>query len=61
MKMWIAKDVGENNVLYLYARKPKCDCGIWHGGGVLFAIDGKHFPSVTFENSPKEVELVIKK
>ena len=59
MKLWIAKDAGEHNILYLYSRKPQCDCGMWHGGDIFYAIDGKHFPEVTFENSPMEVELKL--
>ena len=58
MKMWIARD--ENGKIYLFPMKPKkyqtafIADDWWH-------IDQDAFPEVTFENSPMEVELVIKK
>lgn len=61
MKLWVARD--KNRKLWLYESKPirqgerfipTCfeDCKKLHS---------TLFPEVTFENSPMEVELVIKK
>ena len=64
MKMWIARDKGTRNIegaLFLYVNKPNSNGGIWYGGEVFYGIDNRLFPEVTFENSPQEVELVIKK
>ena len=58
MKMWIARD--KHGEIYLYSTKPKkyeyvFDADNW------WQIDQSLFPEVTLENSPMEVELVIKK
>lgn len=62
MKMWIARD--ESGYIYLYENKPilKADWsgGLWFGGD-FFELQPESFPEVTFENSPMEVELVLKK
>lgn len=63
MKMWIARL--SDNTLELFKIKPKSfyEEGIgqyWAGGDSLF-LRADSFPEVTFENSPMEVELVIKK
>ena len=60
MKMWIARDLRFNE-LYLYKEKPVLDGDIWFSEDYTYAIDDLLFPEVTFENSPMEVELVIKK
>ena len=71
MKMWIART--PNNGLYLFMNKPfwREDLGLWCEwvkwttesdrlcAGYIF--NSNSFPEVTFENSPMEVELVIKK
>lgn len=58
---WIARD--KNNSLWVYKRKPErvgksfdIECGV-HERMYLDSVD---FPSVTFENSPIEVELKLK-
>ena len=63
MKMWIARN--SDNTLELFKIKPKSfyEEGIgkyWAGGNGLF-LNSDSFPEVTFENSPMEVELSIKK
>lgn len=61
MKLWIARD---NNTkyeqLFGYYDNPhkEEDCFVGH---VCAVFNKDLFPEVTFENSPKEVELVIKK
>lgn len=66
VKLWIARD--DRDYLGLYLKKP-----IWKtqgfsqltdwfdGGGFLGYLDKNKFLEVTFENSPQQVELVIKK
>ena len=65
MKFWIARD--PDGTLYLYTKKPKYHSvsemfistnGVWIN---LSNYGIGDFPEVTFENSPMEVELVIKK
>lgn len=75
MKMWIAR--ADDNELCVFREKPfllelselKCriwvyedrcgDCASWRNIGER--MDSNAFPEVTFENSPMEVELVLKK
>ena len=61
MKMWIARDV--TKALWLYESEPICgDDGRFfpkHFENCKQLLDDA-FPKVTFENSPMEVELVIK-
>ena len=71
MKMWIART--PNNGLYLFVNKPfwREDLGLWCEwvkwttesdrlcAGYYFNPDS--FPEVTFENSPMEVEIELKK
>lgn len=65
MKLWMARDI--DGMLFLYTSKPK-----YHTVSEIFiATDGvwinlsdygmDDFPEVTFENSPMEVELIIKR
>ena len=63
MKMWIARN--SDNTLELFKIKPKSFYEerigkYWVGGNGLF-LNSNSFPEVTFENSPMEVELLIKK
>ena len=60
MKLWIARDMRGD--LYLYTEKPEkiatygyFTCDDW------FELDTNAFPELTFENSPMEVKLVLKK
>ena len=67
MKMWIAKHERQP-YLVLFKEKPvkrfdKFTRGWWWESENMcnsyMTLDGSAFPSVTFENSPKEVELVL--
>ena len=59
MKLWIARGVGKNGRLTLHCERPTYTAG--KGWDKIWAIpDSSLFPEVTFENSPQEVELVIK-
>ena len=75
MKLWIAR--AEDNQLRVFREKPfllelpelklriwvyeenLATCASWRNIGE--GIDSNAFPEVTFENSPREVELVLKK
>lgn len=63
MKMWIARD--QNYCLFLHEEKPHLETydtiNEWVSDSNSYVLDGNLFPEVTFENSPQEVELVIKK
>ena len=75
MKMWIARS--EDNQLCVFKEKPfllelpELICPIWvyetslktcdSWRNIGERIDSNEFPEVTFENSPMEVELVLKK
>ncbi len=56
MKLWIARS--RKGILSLFAEKPmKDDYGRWFGKQQsILSID---FPSVTFENSPQQVEIKL--
>lgn len=60
MKLWIARNI--NGKLVLFEEKPYVvdgDWGTWRTYGNYMVIDKKMFPEVTFENSPREVELKL--
>ena len=61
MKVWIARD--KDNRLYLYQYKPQKEGDFFESLSYLscWQIPFTEFPEVTFENSPMEVELVLKK
>jgi hypothetical protein len=69
MKMWIARDKvntikGFTPQLALYENKPfesNIQKDMFFCSGFYVVIPPHYFPEVTFENSPMEVELVIKK
>lgn len=60
MKLWIARD--KNGDLYLHDTKPHRDVDTFHSFGPyskdIYLWDDM-FPSVTWENSPQEVELKL--
>ena len=57
--MYVARDA--DGSLALYEREPQLVVNqVWTGGCSIW-IDSNNYPEVTFENSPQEVELVIKK
>ena len=60
MKMYIARD-GNGN-LFMHRNRPSLlhFSEVWDSDD-YFRLEQKDFPEVTFENSPMEVELVIKK
>ena len=61
MKMWIARDPSGQLVL---SENEMIWCGFYWSSpadDILDLNDPGEFPEVTFENSPMEVELVLKK
>ena len=58
MKMWLCRD--KDDTLWLAFDKPEKNGLSWwfHEGQCM---DTQDFPEVTFENSPMEVELKLKK
>lgn len=67
MKLWIARGKYEDGSLCLYGKKPKLSEeveGLWVCSQYDMLVDvivlpTKYFPEVTFENSPREVELKL--
>lgn len=64
MKLWIARDL--DGTLILCNKLPylpnKCYDFFYFDKDVdIYYLDRNMFPELTFENSPQEVELVIKK
>lgn len=62
MKLWIARDTSKD--LHLFKGKPNLEeWGNWKGWKgtrhEYFYLGRDFFPEVTFENSPKEVELKL--
>lgn len=64
MKMWIARDL--DGSLWGYTAKPfkntiRFDRAILDNGEIseVYAFDEDWFPSVTFENSPQQVEIKL--
>ena len=59
MIMWIARD--KDGMLYLYENEPKLAYSNAHyfdvDNGEYYELPIGLFPEVTFENSPKKVEL----
>lgn len=69
MKMWIVRSKTKSLHLFINNKPELFDerWGVWiKKDGFVYTdygirIDSWHFPKVIFENSPQEVELVIKK
>lgn len=60
MKLWIARD--KDGYLYLYDKKPIQEKDYFDSntkGQYNTLLHSSYFPEVTFENSPKEVELKL--
>ena len=63
MKLWIARS--EAGYLTLFKKKPHKEVSMmsmktyWNDGAYSYIIDSYLFPEVTFENSPREVELKL--
>ena len=55
MKLWITRDK-EDDYLYLFKEEPHLEGTAFYGNYVT-NLDGDLFPQVTFENSPKQIEI----
>lgn len=66
MKFYIARDIDGKLFLYNYLPIKDEKSGMFKYNGeiiesTIFNLDSKLFPEITFENSPKQVELVFSK
>ena len=62
MKMWICRS--SEGLLTLHYKKPTKfyeECIGYYWTGSNYYLPANNFPEVTFENSPMEVELILKK
>ena len=63
MKLWIARDKAGFIGLYqnspIWRKNRVTLIEDWHDGDFLGYLDYNEFPEVTFENSPKEIELKL--
>ena len=64
-KLWAAHDKGDNaHTIWLYAEKPTLNAtndGYWSSfKDMRGCVDESLIPELTFENSPKEIEITIK-
>ena len=62
MKIWIARD--KDGTLCIFREKPTLDVRYWFdhslgNNGCIAELLKTDFPEVTFENSPREVELKL--
>ena len=63
MKLWIARDK-DTNELWAYKHEPLLDVGMYKMDFHLentscYELPTEWFPEVTFENSPREIELKL--
>lgn len=71
MKLYVARDICNTSLRLFFNRKPTMRDGHWsvyyiENGQCMFLDGGIELstsllPEVTFENSPMEVELILKK
>lgn len=57
MKLWITRD--KNGELDVYYNKPIRKRGRYYGERAPIYLSNDYFPSVTFENSPQQIELKL--
>lgn len=64
MKFWVSRDLDGTLILsdrLPYLPNKACDFFYFSEDASIYYLDRKMFPEVTFENSPKEVELILAK
>ena len=61
MKLWIARDLSEELILFKERPSYNNKLKMWVLGGLPVGKLRGCFPEVTFENSPQEVELKLVK
>lgn len=59
MRLWIARDLSEELILYKEQPSYNNKLKMWIGGLPVGKLRGNSFPEITFENSPQEVELKL--
>lgn len=60
MKLWIARD--KDGYLYLYDKKPIREKDYFDSnteGKYNTLLHSSYFPEITFENSPREIEIKL--
>lgn len=57
MELWIARDY--NKQLWLHTSKPRREGWVFQSDNCI-QISSDSFPNITWENSPKKVELKMK-
>lgn len=61
MKLWITRD--NDGALTAFEESPKCsNNGVWYPENVFTycgMLPSNWFPEVTFENSPKQIEIKL--
>ena len=57
MKRWLARNKSGN--LFMYSSKPEIVCDGYYFGSGQSLLDVDLFPEVTFENSPRLVEIKL--
>lgn len=57
MKLWIARN--KSGKLFMYTNRHEIVCDGFYFGSGQSLLDNDLFPEVTFENSPREVELKL--
>ena len=63
-KVWIARDSREDIMfglgLCIHSRKPTREADAWSSDTILFHLPWNDYPEITWEDEPKEAELIIK-
>ena len=59
MKLWIARDLSEELILYKEQPSYNDKLKMWVGGGLPVGKLRGCFPEVTFDNSPRQVEIKL--
>jgi hypothetical protein len=60
MKLWIAKDLSEELILFKEQPSYNNRIKMWMGGGLpIGKLNGYSFPELTFENSPKRIKIEL--
>ena len=57
-RLWIARD--KDGSLCLHQEKPFCSTNdVWYNALQTMFLNKNYFPEITFENSPRQVELKL--
>lgn len=59
MRFWVTRN--KSGTLVLWFNKPVKQGDTWYSNDGFFILDPDQFPEITFENSPRMVELKLVK